>query len=102
MADSNQMSNHPDDSPNSTKKRAGISEDEGSAVLIKDQSKRLKMESDAKYIEARNKAIDMAIALEKECIRGKLEEAARGGQGWQAQEHCRGHERLHRDMDQSG
>ena len=68
MADSNQMSNHPDDSPNSTKKRAGISEDEGSAVLIKDQSKRLKMESDAKYIEARNKAIDMAIALEKECI----------------------------------
>ena len=45
MADSIKMSNHPDDSPNSTKKRAGVSEDEGSAVLINDQSKRLKTEN---------------------------------------------------------
>ena len=65
------MSNRPDDSPNNTKKRVDISEDEGSAVLIKDQNKRLKMECDAKCTEARNKEIYTAIALEdleKECI----------------------------------
>ena len=53
MSDSNEMSNHPDDSPNSTKKRAGISEDEGSACLTKGQSKRLKTE-DVGSVQANN------------------------------------------------
>ena len=61
MADSNQMSNHPDDSPNSTKKRAGISEDEGSAVLIKDQSKRLKTENIATFATAPANNVKRAV-----------------------------------------
>ena len=69
MAYSNELlSNHPDDSSNNTKKRVDISEDEGSADLIKDQNKRLKMEN---VDIAQNKEIYMAIALEdleKECI----------------------------------
>ena len=67
MADSNEMSNHPDDSPNSTKKRAGISEDEGSAVLINDQSKRLKTEKGTPGVKARNNEIAIE-AIQEKCI----------------------------------
>ena len=80
MSDSNEMSNRPDDSPNSTKKRAGISEDEGSAVLIKDQSKRLKTEKSEKAlpnIKVRNKMYVMEIAIEaiqKKCINPRTKE----------------------------
>ena len=68
MANSNELSNHLDDSPNNTKKRVDISEDEGSADLIKDQNKRLKTENVGM---AQNKEIYIEIALEdlvKECI----------------------------------
>ena len=77
MVDSNEMSNHPDDSPNSTKKRAGISEDEGSAVLIKDQSKRLKTEKACPNIEVRNKVFQMEIAvdaIQEKCINPRTKE----------------------------
>eukprot|EP00563_Minutocellus_polymorphus_P004672 CAMPEP_0181034996 /NCGR_PEP_ID=MMETSP1070-20121207/8095_1 /TAXON_ID=265543 /ORGANISM="Minutocellus polymorphus, Strain NH13" /LENGTH=357 /DNA_ID=CAMNT_0023112541 /DNA_START=264 /DNA_END=1337 /DNA_ORIENTATION=- len=68
MAEPNEMSTRPDDSPNNTKKRVGISVDEGSAVMIKDQNKRLKVTGS---IKVRNKVIDMELAIEnlqKTCI----------------------------------